>query len=130
MNKRILGALLVLAGLTAGTISAKSKLTQYEFANKTQESLKFTSNKGKIVSVKPGQVYHPEMTDEDVFMPFEVCTHDKQHCLNIRPGKKPHTIICCNDETAHSSPNKFDIYITKNGSLSVKGTFFYNIFSK
>lgn len=130
MNKRILGALLVLAGLTAGTASAKSKLNQYEFANKTQENLKFTSNKGKVLTIKPGQVYHPEMTDEDVFVPFEVSTQDKQRSLNIRPGKKPHTIICCNDETAHSSPNKFDIYPTKNGFLSVKGTFFYNVFSK
>lgn len=128
MNKRILGALLVLSGLAFATISAKSKLTQYEFANKTQVNLRFTSNKGKITTLKPGQIYHPEMSDEDVFMPFEVCTQDKQHSISIRPGKKPHTIICCDNTTAHSADNKFDVHMNRDGSLSVNGTFFFNIF--
>jgi len=109
---------------------AKSKLTQYEFANKTQVNLKVTSNKENSTHLKPGEVYRPEMSNEDVFVPFEVCTQDKQHCLNIRPGKNPHTIICCNDQIAHSATNKFDIKMKRDGSLYVKGTFFFNVFSK
>jgi len=69
------------------------------------------------------------MNDEDTFMPFEVCSiQDKQHSLSVRSGKKPHTIIYGDNQTAHSAPDKFDVHMSHDGSLSIQGTFFFNIF--
>ena len=129
MNKRILGALLVLTGLTVASISAKSKFSSYEFANKTQSSLMFTTKGGQAVEIESHEVFKPKMSTDGNFIEFKVCDKQDEHCIHARPSKKDsHTVICCNNIKAHSLDNKFDIHMDKDGSLSVKGTFFFNIF--
>lgn len=130
MNKKILGALLVLTGLTAGSISAKSNRTfHFQFANKTQSSLMFTTKGGHAAKIERGEIFKPKMSESGSFIEFKVCDEEGEHCLHIHPSKEDsHTILCCNNIKAHSLDNKFDIHMNEDGSLHVKGTFFFNIF--
>ena len=130
MNTKFLGSLLLLAGLTASNIEAKSRSFHFQFANKTDQNLMFSSNSAHAIKIKPGKFFSPEMNDDGSFMPFKVCTKDHNYCLNINlSDDDSHTIECCNGSSAHSLDNKFDIHM-KHGSLMVKGSFFFNIFKK
>ena len=129
MNTKFLGSLLLLAGLTASNIEAKSKLSDYEFENKTQSSLIFKSKSLSSARIKKGEIFHADTSGDENFKEFTVSTKDNSNTLTIRPSKKDsHTIITSDDTTAHSVFNKFDIYMNKDGSLRVNGTGFFNPF--
>lgn len=119
MDKRILGALLVLTGLTFVNISAKSNSgLDFKFVNKTGQSLIVDNSSEKI---KTQKTFCPEMKHGN-FMKFKICTKDGKHCLTIRPSENDsNTVVCCNNKTAHSLFKRFIIFM-EDGDLCIKGT--------
>ena len=128
MNTRILSALLVLTGLTAASIAAKSKLSDFEFENKTNQSLMFKTPGSASVKIRKGEIFHADMPGDECFKTFTVSTKDKSASLTIHPSQQDcHRIMASDDTTAHSIYNKFDIHM-KNNKLTVNGTAFFNPF--
>lgn len=128
MNTKFLGALLVLAGLSAVSICAKSKMSDFEFANKTDQSLMFKTTGSASVKIRKGEIFHADMSGDDCFKTFTVSTKDKSSSLTIRPSQNDcHKVMVSDDTSAHSIYNKFDIHM-KNDRLVVNGTAFFNPF--
>ena len=130
MNTKFLGTLLVLAGLTVSSVFATSKLSDFEFENKTNQSLMFKTNGSASVKIKTGEIFHADMSGDTCFKPFTVSTKDKSASLTIRPSQNDcHRVMASDDTSAHSIYNKFDIHM-KSNKLVVNGTAFFNPFKK